>query len=341
MQKKISIIIPCYNAEKYIHHCINSLLTQTIGLENLELIFVNDASTDNTFQILSEYEAKYSDSIILINSEENLRQGGARNLGLNYANSDYIGFIDADDWIDITMYQKLYNMAMQYDCEVVSCRFKRVYDTVKTPVMGRTGEDDRFVDVDNSEKRTHVILGAMGGSIVTKIFKRSLVLDNHIKFPEHLAYEDNYWGPLINLYVKNYYVLEEYLYYYYRHLDSTVSQLDSLHHLDRLTIETMKIDEYKSRGLFDTYHSEIEFEFIRLFYLGTLQILFECFTDIPPNVITYMQQTLLTIFPDYKSNPYLNKLSPMEQLLLETVGLVMKYDEWNAIKNEYLNKKRT
>jgi glycosyltransferase involved in cell wall biosynthesis len=89
MNKKISIIIPCYNVEKYIERCIDSLINQTMNLDQMEFIFVNDASTDRTLDILLKYEKKYSDSIMVINSEENLRQGGARNIGLSYTNGDY------------------------------------------------------------------------------------------------------------------------------------------------------------------------------------------------------------------------------------------------------------
>ena len=70
--KKVSIIIPCYNAERYIDRCVLSLVNQTIGIDNLELIFVNDASTDHTYEKLCEWEVKYSESIMVINCDENV-----------------------------------------------------------------------------------------------------------------------------------------------------------------------------------------------------------------------------------------------------------------------------
>ena len=112
MAKKISIIIPCYMVEQYIDRCVNSLLNQSIGLENLELIFINDASPDLTLSKLLDYEQLYPESILIIDSKENMKQGGARNLGLMYASADYIGFVDSDDWVEPTMFEKLYAKAI-------------------------------------------------------------------------------------------------------------------------------------------------------------------------------------------------------------------------------------
>ena len=78
MDKIISIIIPCYNVEQYLDRCFNSLKNQTLGFERMEFIFVNDASTDHTLKKLTELEAEYPENIIVINFEENRRQGTAR-----------------------------------------------------------------------------------------------------------------------------------------------------------------------------------------------------------------------------------------------------------------------
>ena len=96
--KKISVIIPCYNAQAYIPRCLHSIFSQTIGMETLEIILVNDASTDHTLDILLQFENKFPDSVIVVNLEQNIRQGGARNVGLSYASGEYVAFLDADDW---------------------------------------------------------------------------------------------------------------------------------------------------------------------------------------------------------------------------------------------------
>lgn len=193
MVKKISIIIPCYLVEQYIDRCINSLINQTTGLDNLELIFINDASPDNTLDRLLFYESQYPDSIVVINSDKNMKQGGARNLGLNYASADYIGFVDSDDWIEPTMFEKLYDKAIKYDCDVVTCDSKRVFDE-NTP-MGPNGNQDCLYIIDDIESRKDLLISGLGnGGIYTRIYKRSLIFNHDIFFPENLTYEDNFFA---------------------------------------------------------------------------------------------------------------------------------------------------
>ena len=98
--KKVSVIIPCYNATKWLPKCFLTLVSQTIGMSELELIFVDDASTDDgaTYAMLQEFERAYPEQILVIYLEKNMRQGGARNIALQYASGEYIAFVDADDF---------------------------------------------------------------------------------------------------------------------------------------------------------------------------------------------------------------------------------------------------
>ena len=123
MKKAVSVIIPCYNPKKYLSRLVNSLLDQTIGLENLELIFVDDASTDDTLESLYQLEQQYPYNITVISNSENKKQGTARNIGMSYATGKYIGFVDADDWIAPQMYEKMYDIAEETDCDIVCCRY--------------------------------------------------------------------------------------------------------------------------------------------------------------------------------------------------------------------------
>ena len=109
--KKVTIIVPCYNVEQYIDDCINSIKRQTIGMEHLEVIMVNDASTDASFDHILAFEKEYPESVLAVDLKENVMQGGARNIALSYASGEYITFLDSDDWVEDDFYEELYQIA--------------------------------------------------------------------------------------------------------------------------------------------------------------------------------------------------------------------------------------
>ena len=171
MEKKISIIIPCYNVESYLDRCFQSLKQQTLGFEYMELIFVNDASTDGTLEKLTALEAQYPDNIIVINFTENRRQGTARNVALEYASAPYIGYVDSDDWVDITMFEKMISAIEQYNCDFVECRWDMAKDEKhKRPVkkLGKPG----YLDLSNPATKSEFIGIQIGlTALWNKVFK--------------------------------------------------------------------------------------------------------------------------------------------------------------------------
>ena len=105
--KMISVIIPCYNVEKYIDRCLTSLERQTVGMNSLEIICLDDKSADGTLDKLHEWEKKYPDNICIVELPDNGRQGRARNIGLEYATCEWVAFIDSDDWVEPDYFEKL------------------------------------------------------------------------------------------------------------------------------------------------------------------------------------------------------------------------------------------
>lgn len=154
--KKVSVIVPCYNAALYLDKCMEHLLKQTIGINNIEIILVDDASTDNgaTWKIIMKYEQLYPDAIIAIPLEQNLRQGGARNVGLVYAGGEYLMFCDADDWLAPEAMEHLYKRAKEYDADVVQFQMKEVRDRTNDSHSDvEEGKESYLLELNEEETR--------------------------------------------------------------------------------------------------------------------------------------------------------------------------------------------
>lgn len=340
----ISIIIPCYNVEKCIDQCMQSIVEQTIGIKNLEIILVNDASTDATLQKLQQWEKKYPDEIAVVTYDENLRQGGARNIGLRYAASEWIGFVDADDWIEKDMYQRLYEKAQTGKFDVVRGKLVRDEDYGRKKGTEVNCEDQEYYfkkygDYYLGKVEKAGVNGEYGG-IVTGIYKRSIILENEIFFPEKLAYEDNYWDAVLRYYTGSCCILDTVVYHYVTNPESTVTGQNKMYHLDRLKIELMKLIRYKEMGIFDRepFYQQIEADFIQMYYLNTLFILFTRFDQIP-DVVNQMRRTVCTYFPDWSENPYIQTLDFLQAPLLELLRIErdMTYEEIEEIRRLYVS----
>lgn len=120
---KVSIIVPVYNVERYLDRCLNTLVNQT--LDGIEIIIINDGSTDNSLNIIKEYYMNYPDKIVY-RSVENKGAANARNIALALAHGEYIGFVDSDDYVDLSMFEKMYLAAKDQEAEIVTCGYNRI-----------------------------------------------------------------------------------------------------------------------------------------------------------------------------------------------------------------------
>ncbi len=337
----ISVIIPCYNVEKYIDRCMETVVHQSIGIDNLEIIMVDDASTDHTLDRLKAWERQYPDNILVITYEENLRQGGARNVGLSYASADYIGFVDADDWLELSMYEKLYAYADKEGYDMVQGKFIREHYAGEKQIDNSRRRD---VSYHFEQKQGFYAwnvpdVGNIGefGSMCCAVIKKSLFTENDLRFPEHVVYEDNYLSSILHLFVRDLYILDEIVYHYFRNMNSTVSSQNALQQLDRLAIEVMIIEHYKKLNAFEPFKDELERDFIQRFYLNTLFILFTRFQELP-DIFDYMKEKLLTYFPDYKNNPYFDDYSDIDKQLLSLLDIPgLTTDDLYKIREAYIN----
>lgn len=190
---KISIIVPVYNVENYIKNTLDSILNQT--LKDIEIIAINDGSTDNTKNILDSYSKKF-DRIKVIH-QENKGVSATRNKGILYAKGEYIGFVDADDLIDCNMYETLYKKATFNNADIAICGF--IEEDLKGNVFREYSyKYSNKILIDNDIRKSFkesldTELSPLGGaSICNKIFKRKLLTDNKILIDESITVGEDF-----------------------------------------------------------------------------------------------------------------------------------------------------
>jgi len=180
MNAKVSIIIPIYNVEKYIAQCTHSLFKQTY--QNIEFIFVNDASPDNSVSILEEIIEEYSDrkeQIILIRNEKNEGSSLARKIGLEKSTGDYIIGTDSDDWLEADMIEKLVEKAVSEELDIVWCDYF---------------ENNKYIKAcPQTMNKVDILKGLLGSNLAAylwnKLVKRE-IYHNKIYFPKAMQNED-------------------------------------------------------------------------------------------------------------------------------------------------------
>lgn len=308
---RLSIIVPVYNmaAEGKLKFCMDSLVNQTI--EDYEIIAVDDASTDNSPEILREYEKAYPGKVRVITYPVNRRQGGAKNEGLKAAAGEWIGFIDSDDWVTPDYYEKLLNRADETGADVVGCDYSLV--TEHTFEVGKVVQNNSADQTGVLDEEKHKKLLLRPGSMVIKIYRHSVIRDNGLCFPEGIFYEDNCAGPLWSLYFKHFERVEEPLYYYYQHTVSTVHHISEEKCRDRMKAMEIFCEECEKRGLSERYHSEIEYRFAELYYVNTLFSYMQGMRHPKLSFVKGLRKGIEERFPGFERNEYYRQLTGSEE----------------------------
>ncbi|WP_300601369.1 glycosyltransferase family 2 protein [uncultured Rikenella sp.] len=297
---KVSVIVPCYNAEQFLTRCLDSLVNQT--LEGIEIICVNDASPDNGIAILRDYEARYP-NVVVIDLKENVRQGGARNRGIEIARGEYIGFVDADDWVDLRMFEKLYNKAKETKVEVVSCGLDYI-DSTNT-ISGANIKTNLLVNGIIHEEQRELLLIGMQNFAAGNLIRKSLLFQHSIRFPEQIFYEDNYFNVVVGLYANGYTYVFECLYHIYINPDSTTRRRNTTHVSQRITVLKMILNHFQQQGYSKKYHKFLNYYTALTLYLCAFEYLDR--QDMPSYHFIQKIHLYLHSYRIDRCNPYLLK----------------------------------
>jgi glycosyltransferase involved in cell wall biosynthesis len=255
----ISVIIPVFNGEQYIQECFASIINQTLGIENIEVIVVDDSSTDNSVEIISQYVEKY-ESFKLIKQDANQGSGPARNLGLKYVTSDYVTFLDCDDYISLDAYEKALEI------------FKN--DESVDLVMYKWEEFDEngllnHNDLAKTSLKQHKIVTDINESpklifatyVYIKVYAKRLF--PYLVFPP-LSYQDNIASARVMINANKIYVADDICCYYRQREDSVSKEVSARNYLNILIAAKQVLDLRESSS--DKYYNVLSYLALKLTY---------------------------------------------------------------------------
>lgn len=187
----LSIVIPVYNSENYIQRCLESIVSQTF--KNLEIIIVNDGSTDKSLEIINEFAQ--SDNRIRVINKTNGGVSSARNRGIREANGRYIGFIDSDDYVEREMYEKMYSLANERDVDMVICGRRMEYPGGRQVFLLPNLPEDKIFEDDLKKEyiyKEFINMDDKFSSVFTKIYRTEVLISNDIYFDEQININEDW-----------------------------------------------------------------------------------------------------------------------------------------------------
>lgn len=255
MEILVSAIIPVYNSEKYIKKCIDSLIKQT--LKNIEIILINDGSSDDSLRILRQYEKR--DERIVVIDQKNNGPSSARNKGIDIAKGEYISFIDSDDWVDETMFEEMYNSAKENNSDVVICDMKLVNKDEETYITGlnypiRNLSERAMKEIIFKE----LLSNSQFNSMANKIFRTSIIKKNNIRLDKDIYYAED-WLFNVEFFRRSKkisYINKAFYYYRRGHESSSSSYNDDTFEKVGLWIYRMRKEYANEFGLDDRLASD-------------------------------------------------------------------------------------
>lgn len=294
---KVSIIVPVYNTEKYLHKCLDSLVNQT--LDDIEIVIVNDGSKDSSPEIIKEYMDKYPGKFNYA-SQENSGQAVARNRAIGMCTGDYIGFLDSDDFVRLEMFERMYNTAIAEEADYVACG----YTDLTYELDGSITELEHYVHSKPAYKTRDMFFGALASPFL-HLYKKSVFDESGARFPEGVIYEDTAFYLDLIPYIHKLAVIDEPLAYRVRHANSTMTTFKAFKVEQIFKVLDYSVDFYKEHGFYDEYKKELEYFCVRVLLCSSIQRIGKVGTSkerkaLLSETLDYLEKN----FPDRGTNSY-------------------------------------
>lgn len=322
---KVSIVVPVYNVEKYLRKCVESIINQTFS--DLEIILVDDGAEDMSGKMCDDFGDK--DSRIRVLHKKNGGLSDARNAGLQVATSEYVLFIDSDDYIAPNMVERLYELHMKYNVDMSTCG---VYNVYSSGEKAQYGEIEEFV-CGNVEAYAHILVGKkIPGTICNKLMKREKIKD--LRFPVGKLYEDAFFTIFLMQNIEKVAVTTEPLYYYFHRVGSITTTPFKKKDMDVVEAYQQTMDLVKEK--YPKIIREAEFRLIWAYFtVLDRMLLLDNYKKIAeyPEVVRYLKRHTLSVF---KSREFYKTRKIGAIALCVNVRLYRILVLYNNKRNEYL-----
>lgn len=294
---KVSVVVPVYNTEKYLNKCLDSLVKQTIG--DIEIVIINDGSKDSSPNIIQEYIEQYPDKFVY-RSQENSGQAVARNKALDLCSGEYVGFLDSDDFVKYDMFERMYDKAVETDADYVACGYADI-----------TYQDEKEVELQQyvasrvALETKDMFRGALASPFL-HLYRRSIIEESGVKFPEDVIYEDTAFYLNLIPFCKKLAVIEEPLAYRVWRSNSTMTTFKAFKVAQIFTVLDASLQFYKEKGFYEEYKEELTYFCVRVLLCSSLQRIGKVAErkerkQLLHKTLEYIESN----FPQYRKNKYL------------------------------------
>lgn len=330
---KVSVIIPVYNAERYLEQCISSIANQT--MRDIEILVINDGSTDNSINILDELSQKYKGKLKIFD-KENGGAGSARNLGIENATGEFIKFVDADDYLKTDILEKMYNIAKEHNVKLVRGNYQTIIGPIRTVDKCSWSDVQGSKIIDVRKTKDYIVTETPG--IGNKLISRDLI--GNLRFPEKTKWEDLAIIPVIVASSEKLFHIDEPVYNYRVNMNTTIkdfiNKIPSI--LDIIKcLENVK-KHMELRGLSEEYKNQIESLYIlhTLFRVENAMLWVNFPHKKKEIVVSSLLGILDTKYPNWKENQIVEQYRSNNFLFNFDMNRLGKYtnDEYRNVDRE-------
>ena len=306
-----SIIMPVYNAARYLKKAIESCLEQTI-ISSIELILIDDHSQDNSVELIRMYSERYPDIITAVYLDKNGGQGAARNIAISHSRGEYLLFVDSDDWIEPNTCEKMYEAAICKNADLVGADYY-IHEKGNTMIRHL---NYKSINDPKSEKQALAEFIMDSGFFWSRMYKKSIFTDENIEFPTGVLYEDSYVNFMAAMCANKIIKISGQYYHYSINDYSSCHKQNDPRHYDREKIINLTYRSCIERGIYNQNQELVDLKCISMVAGGVYEYI-NLFDKPEPERLKGICDSIREKTPEFRNNRYYGMIPRSRRILLE------------------------